>query len=329
MQLLSPSTTSDKESWIHLLCWDSDQASNLAEIIAGENFEPHPVSGEIELGDIDDEKYRRLDAETLQTKIEVDELRIAVILLWCENDVGGGGSGWRVSELMPADAISKGHNYPWWNSISEATSKFQASTEEPTSQILEKDPSSETRSEDKDDDDDYWAQYDNTPGRTPAAKRSPAPRHTNSQERSTSEAEYFAQYADVQTALDNHDPSEPQLQDGESIIRGDATNASITPFLGNSGGAVLLNQAPISSRPAPAGSVVHTRPSSSSSSSRVVGRLEESAAHQSHTEIAIQQHISTTMKSMFRLARQTGMQREEFKRLIKTELDMLSMMDDD
>ena len=335
VQLLSPSATSDKESWIHLLCWDPDQASKLAEIIASETFEPHPVSGEIELGEISDEKYRRLDEETLQTKIEIDELRIAVVLIWCEDDKGGGGSGWRVSELMPAESISKGQKYPWWNSISEATSNFQASVEKPPSQLPDTGSSTEMRSEDKDDDDDYWAQYDNTPGRTPVTKRSPAPRSgngiadTNGQARSTSEAEYFAQYAHVQPALDNHDPSEPQLQGGESTLRGDTINASITPVVGNSGGTAWIHQVPISSRPAPTGSIVHTRPSSSSSSSGVVTRLEESAAHQSHTEKAIQQHISTTMKSMFRLARQTGIEREEFKRLIKTELDMLSMMDDD
>ena len=335
VQLLSPSTTSDKESWIHLLCWDSDQASKLAEIIASEIFEPHPVSGEIELGEISDEKYRRLDEETLQTKIEVDELRIAVILLWCEDDNGCGGSGWRVSELMPADSISKGQKYPWWNSISEATSAFQASIEKPTSQLPETGPSTAIRSEDRDDDDDYWARYDNTPGRTPATKRSPAPRsgsgivHTNGETRTTSEAEYFAQYAHVQPALDNHDPSEPQVQGAESTLRGDTIIAPIAPLVGDSEGTILIHQAPTSSRPALAGSIVHTRPSSSSSSLGVVNRLEESAAHQSHTEIAIQQHISTTMKSMFRLARQTGIGRKEFERLIKTELDVLSMMDDD
>ena len=335
MHLLSPSTTSDKESWIHLLCWDSDQASKLADIIASETFEPHPVSGEIELGEISDEKYRRLDEETLQTKIEVDELRIAVVLLWCEDDNGGGSSGWRVSELMPADSILRGRKHPWWNSISEATSNFQASLEKSTSLLPETGPSSETRSEDKDDDDDYWAQYDNTPGRTPATKRSPPPGsgngivHTNGQAKSTSEAEYFAQYAHVQPALDNHDPSEPPLRNGESTLRGDTINAPTAPFVGDSGGTVLIHQAPVSSRPPPAGSIVHTRPSSSSSSSGVVSRLEESATHQSHTELAIQQHISTTMKSMFRLARQTGIERKEFERLIKTELDVLSMMDDD
>ena len=50
---------------------------------------------------------------------------------------------------------------------------------------------------------------------------------------------------------------------------------------------------------------------------------------QSVAEIAIRQHISTSMKSLFRLARGSGIERDEFESLIQTELDTLGMLAED
>jgi hypothetical protein len=75
-------------------------------------------------------------------------------------------------------------------------------------------------------------------------------------------------------------------------------------------------------------------PASSSHSS--VDRLEARAAAMSapspalhaHTQFAIKQHISTDLKSLYRLAKAAGMDREEFVRVVERELEVLSIFDD-
>ena len=319
------------------MCWDPDQASKIAKIIESEAFEPHPVSGEVEVGDVSTGNYRRLDEETLQCKIEIYDLGLVIIFLWCEGDHEGGGSGWRVSEVIPSPLTTPGEQFPWWGTIVEAIENFQEPSRATTSQERSVPLGANAlKVEEDDDDDDYWAQYDNTPARTPAAKRSPAPTVPNGvsrgsgRARTTSEAEYFAQYAQVQPALDNDDPSGERPDPGQWSLDGNVINDSITlprrqTFNSNS----TLEPPSEGSLQASAESIIHTRPSSSSSSSGVVTRLEDSAASRSHAEVAVQQHISTSMKSMFRLARNTGMEREEFERLVRTELDTLSMMEED
>jgi hypothetical protein len=58
-----------------------------------------------------------------------------------------------------------------------------------------------------------------------------------------------------------------------------------------------------------------------------VDRLEREAASHSQAEVGIKQHISTDIKSLYRLARSAGIDRVEFERIVKTELEVLSMMD--
>lgn len=71
------------------------------------------------------------------------------------------------------------------------------------------------------DDDDYWAQYDNTPARTPGPKQpSPANGTTNVDRRglATSDVEYFARYGQVQPEMENDDPSEDSRTLGQSSL---------------------------------------------------------------------------------------------------------------
>jgi hypothetical protein len=55
--------------------------------------------------------------------------------------------------------------------------------------------------------------------------------------------------------------------------------------------------------------------------------LEREAESHSQAEIAIKQHISTDIKSLFRLARSAGIEREEFERIIQRELEVLPMLE--
>ena len=58
-----------------------------------------------------------------------------------------------------------------------------------------------------------------------------------------------------------------------------------------------------------------------------VERLEKNARSASSAEFGIKQHISTDIKSLYRLARPAGIDRDEFERIVKTELDVLGFMD--
>lgn len=72
----------------------------------------------------------------------------------------------------------------------------------------------------------------------------------------------------------------------------------------------------------------HPRPASSASSDSV-SRLEREAETHSQAELAIKQHISTDLKSLFRLARTAGIDREEFERIVRRELEVLPLLEQD
>ncbi|MCJ1230810.1 hypothetical protein MMC12_007484 [Toensbergia leucococca] len=336
VQLLSASSTSPSDSWLPLLCWESQAGEQLKEIVESDAFELHPVSGEVEFLAADETQYRRLDEETLQARITIKDLELDVLYLWCVGDQEGGGDGWRVSEVMPLNPRKPGSESAklWWPTITKADEKAE---EIMMAEALEEAAYSEkTIAPDvdanwEDDDDDYWAQYDNTPGRTPAQKKSPtlngksdASRPT----RATSDAEYYAQYAQVQPALDNDDPSEDRDAVGESSLSGNEVTSSVNqPESINHTTNSHARESPESHNDHdPEPGLTHPRPSSAGSGTATVSRLEDSAAVQSHAEVSIRQHVSTSIKSLFRLARGTGMEKPEFERLIRLELDALSMM---
>lgn len=304
-------------------------------------FELHPVSGEIDFGDLEDIRYRRLDEETLQARIALIDLGIVVIYTWCEGDQEGVGNGWRASEVMPTDGEVESSSKSWSLSVAEAGdrakekmiddairqgedhSMVQGTTNGVT--IIE-------NSQDNDDDDtEYWAQYDKTPGRTPAVKTPVPSTSLNAHRRSTSEADYFAQYGQVQPEMDNDDPSRDQQAFGESTLNGNQINFSIEQ-------ATKVDESQnLESVALPNGSGVEdanggiNQPAASSPRTRssTISKLEQSAKTQSMTESAITHHVGTSIKSLYRLCRSSGIERSEFDRMIRNEMDTLSMMDED
>ena len=71
-----------------------------------------------------------------------------------------------------------------------------------------------------------------------------------------------------------------------------------------------------------------TTTTSSLSKSNLPQTLESYAAlasHQSRVETAVRQHVGTQVKSMYRLAGSVGMGREEFGRLVRTEVELLGV----
>jgi hypothetical protein len=378
VQLLSAAT---KDPWLPLLCYDPEKASKLSQIAQSDKFEPHPVSGEVEV-DWDSEvetRYRRVDEETLEAYVSLREFELSVKLLWCAGDQEGGGDGWRIGEVSVLDSSSTSDSVQQgWESIGEAEGRFKEASFN-DSKFRDSDslkPAHGTNGEthptvaleeEDDDDDAYWAQYDNTPARTPAIKCSPAPepvQNGSGPRAHDSEDAYYAQYASVQPAMDNHDPDEAS-QNGpteSTLNRSTFTHEphdepsphnhnldhDHDPELPSSSHIWASSLLPPPGEP-PAYTdadpehdfrhseldsdteVLQPRPtsSSSSSSSRTVEKLETTAAALGQSEIGVKQHISTSVKSLFRLARAAGMERGEFERLVRTELEVLGLMEED
>jgi hypothetical protein len=345
MQLLA------SDSWLPLLCWDSQVASKLPQVVDKIQVEPHPASGEIEVGDPDQILYRRSDAETLHSRLLLGEYGIVPTYLWCTG--GEQGNRWELAELRGIEDIDDGTE--WFLSLNEANeagfrrkpSKTNG-TPNSVSTSLQPEPA---QPEEDEDDGAYWAAYDNTPGPTPQQKRSPAP-PTNSRVQigpTNSELEYFARYAsEVQPALDPHDPDEEASGPGESTLNGNVLNISTTAqqtneysslsasINGNTRSIEDRRDSPCDNIPEHIESIDeerytaldHPRPSSSASSNSIE-RLERKAESDSQAELAIKQHISTDIKSLFRLARASGIERVEFERIIKRELEVLPLLEQD
>ena len=342
VQLLSASS---QEPWLPLLCYTPANVSKLAQAVKCERLEPHPVSGEVEVdwGSEVEIRYKRVDEETLQALALLQDLGLSVRLVWCVNDEIGGGDGWRIGEVgVPENAESQ------WGSRSLAEAEVAFQTTQPTNQHLSAHNGANgnsllTPDADDDDDDDYWAQYDNTPARTPAPKGpSPRPATSNNASHSKSDEDsYYAQYASVQPAMDNHDPDEAkQNGDIESSLGKDEITHELQQHLSNppppkedDSSAFAWSQDHNGPPPYINGAeeLAHPRPGSStgSSGSDTVARLEREAASRNQNELGIKQHISTSVKSLYRLAKGSGISREEFTSLVKTELDCLALMDED
>ncbi|CAI7652346.1 unnamed protein product [Penicillium glandicola] len=309
--VLSSLSTSSTESWLQLLCWDAGKAERLQRVIDGATFEPHPVSGEIELPDDLPVTYKRIDDETLKAQVPLTEYSLTVVYLWCPTDEEGGGRGWRVAELLPQEGPAEDDD-TWTSSIGEANLLAKDQLLADTLKAAEEEKAQENSME-NDDDDDYWAQYDSTPGaKTPAhptGSSKPGPS-------GLSEQSYFSQYGDVQPAMDNHDPSEEQPEvNGVNLEDEPRTNGYSPDHIPSDKAAQDLN---------------HPRPASASSgSSEAIAKLEHEAESQSTYEVGVKQHIGTSIKSLFRLAKATGMPRAEFQALVSMELELLNISDDE
>lgn len=347
VQLLSFTSTNDP--WIRLLCYDPAKVPKLTEIAQGERLEPHPVSGEVEIDwDYDIEtRFRRVDEETFEALVVAGELELAFRLVYCTGDEDG--DGWKVGEVTVRDTPSPFSSFGGVSTIDEAERQFKESkqpkattTSAPHTFLSARNVPVAAQDED-DDDDDYWARYDATPGtKTPATKRSPAPQTMQPWNTST-EDDYYAQYDDVQPAMDNHDPDEEVNVDVSPPLglaakeANAAQNGHSEAEAAENGlhGSWMLAEPPRSSstphsRSGDEPNLVHPvpRPASSAGSNASIEKLEAVAARQEQSDFGVKQHVSRSIKSLFLLSRASGIDREEFERMIKTELDTLGLLED-
>lgn len=321
------------------------------------DLEPHPVSGELELEDPRPAKYRRLDEETIHARIELEQFGLLPVYVWCEKDEHGGTDpGWKLADLRALDDAEDGNM--WFESPSEANESSISAVDGTVNGNSAPVPQAPHQEEEDDANDDYWAQYDETPSRTPAPKRSPAPISSSVNQssnahrpRSRSEMEYFARYgSEVQPALDSHDPDEDSHELGSSTLNGDSlvqargvdTSSSgeikeQADYLSSLQPHAGWEQAPLAAvaDPKENGELSMPRAISPTASHSSIDKLEERAAEMStdagsdRAQTAIKQHISTDIKSLFRLAKTNGMTKSEFERIVRTELDTLGMLERD
>ena len=327
--------TSPHENWLRLLSWDREKGDKLVEVLKEASFEPHPVSGEIEVGEVEGLRYRRYDEETLRAWVGLLDFGVSTVYLWCA-DAGateyGKGGEWLLTGLEPLDGGIV-DDPTWFASVSKADQHAQEQSQNgmrPGLQQSDRKPSLRV------DEDDYWDQYDKSEGRTPAANRSPGPNNMPV----SSEQDYYARYGEVQPAMDSHDPEEEiDGITGSSSLQGNA----LSTILGQHS-QHLNNTAALTDRSLPLDESLMTEhdhngvptvdyqpvPSSPSShGSDTVARLEKTAEQYAASEVAVKQHISTSMKSMYRLAKSSGIDRHEFGNMIRRELQTLSLLDGD
>ena len=359
VNLLSSTVSTGTGGWLPLLSWDLARASKLGGKVEGMQLEAHPVSGELELQEIERIQYRKLDQETLQARFEVEEFELLPVYVWCDSDDQGAGPGWKLTELRTLEDMQDGTL--WFDSELQATEA--ASQSQPAEALDSSQAQPQGQTNDADDDDDYWASYDQTPGRTPArtpAKRSPAPNThafaSPSASQPSAEDDYYARYAtEVQPALDSHDPEEEHTDAGDSTLHGDSLIApqarqpepsyprpdsvpaqrSLFPADDKRLDAPI-DSAVVSSTALPQSQHnLHNEPlaprptsPSSTASSRSVQRLEQGAVDMTRAEVGVKQHIASEVKNLFRLAQSVGIDREEFDRIVRTQIDVLALMEE-
>lgn len=337
---------SHSESWLRLLCWESSEAGRLVNSIRGKPFELHPVSGEFDFGDLQELLYRRLDEETLHARVTIPDLGLIVVYLWCEQARGGVGDDWKVSEVKTAEYFSADTSNAWSASIPQADVKWREKIarngpSDVSSIPTIHEPHSAESGAIEDEEDAYWARYDFPPRRSP--RPGPPERNQTDHTRTTQDAsrtgpttsddEYYARYEKIQPEMENDDPSQDRKVLGESSLNGDAvvpTTDEVPPSPPYGSLRLSLRHTMSGSEAKPEDSLINHSPASSTSrASPTVARLEESAETISHGEMAIRQHVSTTIKSLFRLSRAAGMDRLEFDELVRTELDTLGLLEED
>lgn len=275
------------------------------------------------------------------------------------DQVGQASDGWRVAEVLPLEK----NDHPLKDGFHESIAAADQAGSRPASVIgwqeqrRQPNDASDSGSETSENQsDDYWASYDRTPAQTPnnlsrQASSQVGPRGSGDQEQ-----DYFARYgSEVQPAMDGHDPDE-ERPGQESTLHGGGVSLSgpTSPQLSrtwrlSSSHNSLPDLEKRSSQPndTPTNESVATRTrgdtirpvrsqdlpyipsrnSSMSSASPAVAALQRFASGSTLAETGVKNHISTEIKSLFRLAQSVGMERGEFEWVVRTELELLGLVE--
>ncbi|KAI5789126.1 hypothetical protein EDC01DRAFT_616988 [Geopyxis carbonaria] len=297
LRLLSGPST---DSWLRLLSWSPSKGSALVDHMSAQDLSPHPSSGEIETGSIKLHGFIRVDEDTLKACGELSDWEIIVVYSWEVPDLDEGTGGWKVIDIHPKTCMD---DLTWYSTIPAAEQAFSTGTNNSTQQTILATPVNLEPAEDfTDEADEYWSMYDRSAAQTPAVPPREPP----------TEESYFERYYGEDSADDMRDEEVSITQFHPTQSTQTSTAASTPP--------TALSTSSYTYAP---------RPISSSSNPLKIADLEASVNSRVHGEVAIKQHISTSLKSLYRLARASGIDREEFGSLIQTEVAVLAMMDED
>lgn len=210
-----------------------------------------------------------------------------------------------------------------------------------------------------DDDDDYWNMYDHaSASETSAAAAAPEqPEEAQAQAQgrapagedsnvwhSPSEDTYFSRYAEVVPALDCGASSPPVsgMCRRNSMSTATTANSTSTPPTTIAAVSPATTTATPPRCPTAATTIAATNTNNNhnntniTNSSTATAAAAEAAPGYPHpqmdtteTEVAVKQHVSMSIKSLYRLAKAAGIGRDEFENIVHTELSVLSMMDED
>lgn len=341
VQFLSSSTSNP---WISLLSYDDTSEVELKSIASSNLLELHPVSGLVEIDWESDTtiQFNRVDCETLQALVLIRRLNLSIKLLWCINDPSGfdGCNGWRIGEVW----ISKSDDLIWGvDSICLAEEVFvsrQALKTENFNQSELNQSHITSESEEKKEDDNYWARYNEVAAQTPPPEQLPISSAVNygPDGMIENDDEYYSQYDLVQPAMDSHNPvksvdnsfygsrmTSKQIIEASTIIEDNYLSLQ-------KNGYETLNDRSVDSSILLTNNIMPHQGQNdhvSISSSKIVNRFEEQATSDFLSRNAIKTHIEASLKSLYRLARTTGIERGEFDRIVRVQLEFLSLMNDD
>ncbi|KAK6337985.1 hypothetical protein TWF696_001457 [Orbilia brochopaga] len=353
-------TSSSDSSWLSLLTWSSDPSDGQAlhdHLVAQDYYFLHQAPSP---GTFQCKGFRRLDAETLQALVSIPEIELLVVYQFTENDVpANGASGtensWKVHDVRLSDdedALLRAGS--WHDSTDAAEESFRSRNYTyPTRPTVSTAVATNYQdvAADDDDDDDYWGRYDDedtesTAGdheqhaATASQQQSPvqlaasllARRVLDPQPDDTAADEdaYFAQYADVQPVLDNNTSTttttaKPKPANINTDNRRDSLSTTHTAATDREEPTSTSLSTPLTAFTHPS---THISPLQQQSKAADVAALERAAEVHTQAEVAIRQHVSTSIKSLYRLWKAGGLDADEFARVVERDVEVLRLVEE-
>ncbi|KAF3923038.1 hypothetical protein ABW20_dc0104468 [Dactylellina cionopaga] len=357
---LSFNITSSDSSWLSLLTWSPNPSDgqSLHEHLSSQDYyflhqTPSPNTFHCK-------GFRRLDAETLQSLISIPEIELLVLYQFTTDDLlsesGDIGNAWKVHDVRLADdeeaLLPAGIFHA---SIEAAEEEFRTNPRASSSSIVASGNTGASAVE-EDDDDDYWGRYGEEDTESSAGDHHDHPAATVSQQHSPvqiaasvlarrmlqednedrEEDEYFARYANVEAVLDKPSSETTAVPASASreVDRRDSVSTAQTSTSVTFDHHNLSTPLTAFTNPSTKVSPIVTTISQPQQQSqmwenrKVVADLEDAAAVHTQGEVAIQQHISTSIKSLYRLWKAGGMDGEEFGRFLEREVEVLKVVEE-
>lgn len=328
------------DSWLRLLCWDDAAARRLSAVVESLSLEPHPVSGEVEFKHEKPVMYRRVDQDTFQAKIVLEEPRLDIVCIWCsgpKEEI----PGWRIGELWPRKETN--HTDMGWCGtvdLAESAASSHATAEKTTfeQRLGPEARASEPLGEPIDQGEaDYWRQYDNLNG-ADDNESLPDPssaRGTAGHLPATSDDAFYARYNEVQPALDDpnnatwHDRMNDSIPDSKeptevlaANVKSDLDPDTVAALKFPYEAAGLMANLPESYVPYQA-QLLSPLPQEPPSTNVATKKPEEMEASLLTVQRGVKQFIDRTLQNLQQLAKDAGIGSTEFKKLVQNELEQL------